>query len=97
MNCSLVWIFLILRAVHSQAQGECLGTVSPADPKCFPDRDIGHTKRSYCSRNANNVMWYYDSSSGSCRAFAYKGCGGNKNRFCTWEDCVKECKGFDKA
>ncbi|KAH8390677.1 hypothetical protein KR215_009800, partial [Drosophila sulfurigaster] len=69
--------------------------LSSADPKCFPDRDVGHTKRSYCSRNANNVMWYYDSSSGSCKAFAYKGCGGNKNRFCSREDCVTECKKID--
>ncbi len=37
--------------------------------------------------------WYHDPSTGICRPFVYGGCGGNKNRYPTLEDCNKACPG----
>jgi len=39
--------------------------------------------------------WYYDSSSQSCRSFAYTGCGGNDNRFDSRDECERICRGID--
>jgi hypothetical protein len=41
--------------------------------------------------------FYYDMSSGQCLPFVYGGCGGNKNRFETMNECRKSCeKGISK-
>ncbi|CDW58038.1 kunitz:Bovine pancreatic trypsin [Trichuris trichiura] len=37
------------------------------------------------------ARWYFDSPSKECRAFQYKGFGGNFNNFLTREDCVAFC------
>ncbi|CAJ0961766.1 unnamed protein product, partial [Mesorhabditis belari] len=47
--------------------------------------------------NHMRYMWYYESKVGTCAQFLYGGCGGNTNRFETFEECQKDCEpsGFD--
>ena len=39
--------------------------------------------------------WFWDNSSGQCKRFVYGGCGGNRNRFGSFEDCLKTCAKTD--
>ncbi|XP_026317793.1 BPTI/Kunitz domain-containing protein-like [Hyposmocoma kahamanoa] len=36
--------------------------------------------------------YYFDLNTHTCKEFTYGGCGGNKNRFNTLEDCELQCK-----
>ena len=35
--------------------------------------------------------FFYNATSGMCESFVYGGCGGNYNRFGTYEDCLLKC------
>ena len=37
------------------------------------------------------MMWFYDNEQSECSRFWYGGCGGNKNRFETQEECENLC------
>lgn len=37
------------------------------------------------------LLWYYYAVSGECRPFVYGGCGGNRNRFSSKQDCQSKC------
>lgn len=41
--------------------------------------------------NEFHARWFYDPSSKTCLPFVYTGCGGNKNRFKTFDICIKFC------
>ncbi len=38
--------------------------------------------------------WYFDTKSGECQFFLFGGCGGNDNRFDTYEACSWKCLGY---
>ncbi|VDK54878.1 unnamed protein product, partial [Anisakis simplex] len=72
------WLLVVLKPGHAQ---EML-----ANAKCndYPDRGT-------CEDRGFTVKWYYDRFSHRCREFYYGGCGGNNNRFDSFEDCTNEC------
>ncbi|CAH8839307.1 unnamed protein product [Trichobilharzia szidati] len=47
-------------------------------------------KVGFCPKK--HKRYYYDSKSQQCLEFTYSGCGGNKNRFRTKEECERVCK-----
>ncbi|XP_058841909.1 collagen alpha-1(VII) chain isoform X4 [Acipenser ruthenus] len=38
------------------------------------------------------LLWYYHPKSNECRPFVYGGCGGNRNRFTSKQECDLQCK-----
>ncbi|ESN96691.1 hypothetical protein HELRODRAFT_138774, partial [Helobdella robusta] len=45
--------------------------------------------RGECGKN--DEKWYFDTQMKKCLPFLYGGCGGNKNRFETMDDCSRAC------
>ncbi|XP_011062335.1 PREDICTED: papilin [Acromyrmex echinatior] len=43
-----------------------------------------------CTSGATK-RFYFDEEHQTCRAFIYTGCGGNRNRFKTFESCINTC------
>lgn len=37
------------------------------------------------------LLWYFHVQSGECRPFVYGGCGGNRNRFSSKQECQSWC------
>ncbi|XP_070710328.1 collagen alpha-1(VII) chain [Pempheris klunzingeri] len=37
------------------------------------------------------LLWYFHPRSGECRPFVYGGCGGNRNRFSSRQECQSRC------
>lgn len=66
----------------------CLGGASGGSDK-YPENT--------CSLNSNENMWYYDGRKRDCLTFNYLGCGGNRNRFCSEEDCISTCIQFSTS
>ncbi|XP_065362816.1 kunitz-type serine protease inhibitor BmKTT-2 [Calliphora vicina] len=57
---------------------------------CYSAKSEGYSCNSK-GQTTTETRWFYDK--GHCRKFAYKGCNGNRNRFCTKETCMKRCQG----
>lgn len=52
---------------------------------CSEPVDIGS-----CT-SGSSKRFYFDEEYQTCRAFIYTGCGGNRNRFKTFESCINTC------
>ncbi|KAI8045668.1 kunitz-type serine protease inhibitor Hg1 [Drosophila gunungcola] len=53
---------------------------------------VGRNEGNFCSSKDQTkavTRWYFDK--GVCKPFNYKGCNGNRNRFCTQESCDSRC------
>lgn len=55
---------------------------------CLKQYDKGSCDSSY-----KLARWFYDASSFTCSSFVYSGCGGNLNKFLTFDNCMKFCSG----
>lgn len=40
---------------------------------------------------ANMPRYFYNSSTKNCQLFRYGGCGGNRNNFQSFKDCMRNC------
>ncbi|XP_042318261.1 actinia tenebrosa protease inhibitors-like [Sceloporus undulatus] len=82
---------------------KCISDESCAPGKRCCSNGCGHVcikvSRDFCqlpsdsgSCNATSVLrFFYNSQSGRCEKFPYKGCGGNKNNFATHIECLQAC------
>ncbi|XP_054649457.1 kunitz-type protease inhibitor 2 [Dunckerocampus dactyliophorus] len=52
--------------------------------KCMSAPDPGHCRAAF-------PAFYYDPDTASCQPFIYGGCGGNKNRYSSAEECLASC------
>nr|XP_019947966.1 PREDICTED: collagen alpha-1(VII) chain-like [Paralichthys olivaceus] len=53
------------------------------------DRCLEPMSEGTCSEYV--LLWYFHPRSGECRPFVYGGCGGNRNRFSTRQECQSWC------
>ncbi|XP_034482728.1 kappaPI-actitoxin-Avd3c-like [Drosophila innubila] len=94
MKYILILACLVVYVVQSEAQSvsSCRGYVAAVNQTCVGGLNEGHNQWRHCSANSNRNMWYYDTASRRCWQMAYKGCGGNHNRYCTRDDCRWQCR-----
>uniref|UniRef100_A0A0K8RGS4 Putative salivary kunitz domain protein n=1 Tax=Ixodes ricinus TaxID=34613 RepID=A0A0K8RGS4_IXORI len=59
---------------------------------CSQPLDVGNTCPFRDHRNHRQQRFFYDTSAGECKSFAYRGCGGNANSFMTELACQHHCK-----
>ncbi|KAI1713355.1 kunitz/Bovine pancreatic trypsin inhibitor domain-containing protein [Ditylenchus destructor] len=74
---------------HFESQLQCEQTCSrlkpPRSSECAHLPDWGEC-------NHLRYVWFYNLSSGGCEQFLWGGCGGNPNRFATFELCQITCE-----
>ncbi|XP_032599013.1 kunitz-type serine protease inhibitor HNTX-03141017 [Drosophila grimshawi] len=91
MKFILILACLALFVAHTQAQN-CLGMVVAFRRTCVGPRNEGTTFVPHCAGRGNPNMWWYDGSDRTCKPLNFRGCGGNRNRYCTREQCVRRCR-----
>ncbi|ULT90682.1 hypothetical protein L5515_008619 [Caenorhabditis briggsae] len=56
-------------------------------PWCGKDRHPGCT----CRENKTSIRYWFDFETYSCLAFEHQGCGGNRNSYRTYGECISDC------
>ncbi|XP_048401759.1 hedgehog-interacting protein isoform X1 [Stegostoma tigrinum] len=78
----------------------CLCKESYTGPQCeLVDRNTERVARAAACQqprkhgncNAPVRRWFFNADTRLCEQFLYRGCQGNKNRFSSYEECVKTC------
>ncbi|KAH8302395.1 hypothetical protein KR044_005927, partial [Drosophila immigrans] len=90
MKLILLLACLAVFVAYTEAQ-RCRGRVPRSERNCVGGRDSGTRRGNNCFRRANDNMWYYSRRTRSCRQMSYRGCGGNKNRYCSRASCERRC------
>lgn len=62
---------------------------SLGNPSCAGGVNLGSRDR--ICRPSNVYAW--DGRTRQCRRIFYTGCGGNENRWCSQELCIRRCRG----
>uniref|UniRef100_A0A7E4W475 Kunitz/Bovine pancreatic trypsin inhibitor domain protein n=1 Tax=Panagrellus redivivus TaxID=6233 RepID=A0A7E4W475_PANRE len=72
-------------ASEHECEKLCGGLTTPNSMQCahFPD---------WGPCNRLRYMWFFNMTKGTCEQFLYGGCGGNDNRFSTFEHCQVTCE-----
>ncbi|XP_054733760.1 kunitz-type serine protease inhibitor homolog alpha-dendrotoxin-like [Anastrepha obliqua] len=85
----LIWIaavILVILATLAAAQDpSCPGR--PPNQLCLKPKNAGTTGRG-CRPSQ---MWYFNERTQTCERLKYLGCGGNENRYCTYDGCINTC------
>ncbi|UYV63954.1 hypothetical protein LAZ67_2006131 [Cordylochernes scorpioides] len=63
---------------------ECMGRCNGKKMECYERLDSGKCDSAFS-------RFYYDYETNSCKSFTFGGCGGNRNNFCTRQECVEFC------
>ena len=67
---------------------ECEAICGPVEcPVC----NLPPSKGKRCKKAKQQRKWYYDAAKCKCKAFTYRGCEGNSNRFDTEGECMESC------
>lgn len=45
-----------------------------------------------CDGKHHHVRWYFSEGHGTCMSFVYSGCGGNRNNFNSYHNCMNFCR-----
>ncbi|KAM7360730.1 BPTI/Kunitz domain-containing protein 5 [Cochliomyia hominivorax] len=90
-NCLLLLLFVSsIEGSKTSATNSATQCKELNQWNCYSAKNEGY----FCNskdQTKTETRWYYDK--GHCRKFTYKGCNGNRNRFCTKETCMKRCQG----
>ncbi|XP_037722386.1 kunitz-type serine protease inhibitor scutellin-4-like [Drosophila subpulchrella] len=92
MKFILILVSLVLYISLVAAQ-TCPGRPNPQN--CNGGRDEGSPTQAPrgapCTPQPNNNMWYYNPTTRQCVGMSYRGCYGNRNRYCTLQTCQVAC------
>ncbi|XP_054725419.1 actinia tenebrosa protease inhibitors [Anastrepha obliqua] len=90
-STAIVFVICMALAMSTMTQAEHNAHCKELNQvNCYMGQNEGY----FCSKNehaATQTRWFFDK--GVCRKFNYKGCYGNRNRFCTKEACERRCRG----
>jgi len=78
--------------VHTLAQNTIYNLPPDFDENDIVDtQDICSLEKDAGSCHGHTERWYFDTQSGTCRAFSYTGCFGNRNNFAGKQQCEEAC------
>lgn len=74
-------------APRRQNSDDLASDIFKYEESCVPKAATGPCRAAF-------PRWYFDTEKNSCDKFIYGGCQGNKNRYLSKEECMRQC--FDK-
>ena len=77
----------------SQCESRCVASRGDDKPLTVAEKEVVcrlEADQGTCSET--HARWFYDPTSFTCLPFVYTGCAGNKNRFKSFETCLKFCQ-----
>ncbi|SPP81249.1 blast:Tissue factor pathway inhibitor [Drosophila guanche] len=92
----LILTFLVLCIVLVSGGSEEFEELE--NPMLLRVKSMLKERRVFCSQDpsygackGNRSLWYYNNIGHQCERFIYSNCGGNQNRFYSYEECANQC------